>query len=441
MAEEFGARSVLDIGCGTGVFALLLAERGNAVTGIDPARASVDVARGKPGADRVRWLDGDAGDLPPMQIDLAVMTGNVAQAIADPQAWRTTLPGAYEALRPGGRLVFETRDPAQRVWEEWAGWTRETTYRMTDIPGVGHVESWAELTDVSLPLVSFRGTHGFATNGYVLTSESTLRFRELPVRTVGVGEFGERDRALRCPGAGHQVVATGRDRGLQCVFADLQVSDPGLHFGQFVHHVGLQACLDPGAVMMAAGVQQVGNLVQRESEALRGLDHPQHPYRLRWIQPVPTVGPVGLGQQSAALVIPQRLQVHPRRGRDLPAAQSRCHDGIPAAARVANASSTAVCPAGTVTSSASSPPVAITAKVKNEQHAVSRIIKSAAHVAVSAVGSNTSRSRSELVRSTDRTACAKNSSNSATRAGCSTVGNVHDSGTHEPTSIALISLR
>ncbi|MFE4912802.1 class I SAM-dependent methyltransferase [Streptomyces sp. NPDC056652] len=178
MAEEFGARSVLDIGCGTGVFALLLAERGITVTGIDPARASVDVARGKPGAERVRWLDGDAGDLPPMRADLVTMTGNVAQAIADPQAWRTTLRGAYEALRPGGRLVFETRDPARRVWEEWAEWTRETTYRVTGIPGVGHVETWAELTGVSLPLVSFRGTHVFAADGEVLTSESTLRFRE-----------------------------------------------------------------------------------------------------------------------------------------------------------------------------------------------------------------------------------------------------------------------
>ncbi|MET8638794.1 methyltransferase domain-containing protein [Streptomyces sp. NPDC004074] len=178
MAQEFGARSVLDIGCGTGVFALLLAERGITVTGIDPARASVDVARGKPGAERVRWLDGDAGDLPPLQIDLVTMTGNVAQAIADPQAWRTTLRGAYEALRPDGRLVFETRDPARREWEEWAEWTRETTYRRTDIPGVGHVETWAELTDVSLPLVSFRGTHVFAADGDVLTSESTLRFRD-----------------------------------------------------------------------------------------------------------------------------------------------------------------------------------------------------------------------------------------------------------------------
>ncbi len=178
MTEEFGARSVLDIGCGTGVFALLLAERGVAVTGIDPARASVDVARGKPGAERVRWLDGDAGDLPPLRTDLATMTGNVAQAIADPQAWRTTLRGAYEALRPGGRLVFESRDPARRVWEEWAGWSRATTYRVTDVPGTGRVETWAELTDVSLPLVSFRGTHVFAADGAVLISESTLRFRE-----------------------------------------------------------------------------------------------------------------------------------------------------------------------------------------------------------------------------------------------------------------------
>ncbi|GAB1819754.1 class I SAM-dependent methyltransferase [Herbidospora sp. RD11066] len=177
MADEFGARSVLDIGCGTGVFALLLAGRGIAVTGVDPARASVDVARGKPGAERVRWLVGDAGDLPAMQVDLVTMTGNVAQAIIDPQPWRTTLRGAHEALRPGGRLVFETRDPAQRIWEAWARWSRETTYRKTDIPGVGQVECWAELTDVSLPLVSFRGTHVFA-DGEVLISESTLRFRE-----------------------------------------------------------------------------------------------------------------------------------------------------------------------------------------------------------------------------------------------------------------------
>ncbi|MEE4540474.1 class I SAM-dependent methyltransferase [Streptomyces sp. V4-01] len=175
IAEEFGARRVLDIGCGTGVFALLLADRGFEVVGLDPAAASLDVARGKPGSDRVRWIDGDASALPPLRVDLVTMTANVAQAIVDPDDWRSTLRAAHASLRPGGLLAFETRDPARRAWEEW---NQEATYGVTDIPGVGAVESWIELTEVRPPLVSFRGTCVFAADGEVLTSDSTLCFRE-----------------------------------------------------------------------------------------------------------------------------------------------------------------------------------------------------------------------------------------------------------------------
>lgn len=175
MAEEFEACRVLDIGCGTGVFALLLADRGKEVVGVDPALASIDVARAKPGGERVRWIHGDATDLPPLRVDLATMTANVAQAIAGPETWHATLRGAREALRPGGRLVFETRDPARRAWEEW---TRENSHSVHEVPGVGPVESWVELTEVAGPLVTFRWTYRFAADGEVLVSDSTLRFRE-----------------------------------------------------------------------------------------------------------------------------------------------------------------------------------------------------------------------------------------------------------------------
>lgn len=83
IAGEFAARSVLDVGCGTGVFALVLADRGIAVTAVDPAAGSLAVARAKPGADRVNWILGDATALPRMAVDLATMTGNAAQAIVD----------------------------------------------------------------------------------------------------------------------------------------------------------------------------------------------------------------------------------------------------------------------------------------------------------------------------------------------------------------------
>lgn len=175
MVDEFDARRVLDIGCGTGVFALLLAGRGVEVVGVDPAQASIDVARTKPGSGRVRWICGDATNLPPLRVDLATMTANVAQEIADPRVWQETLRGVHGALRPGGRLIFETRDPAGRAWEEW---TPEKTRRVTAIPGVGSVESWVRVTEVSGPLVTFRWTYRFAADGQVLTSDSTLRFRE-----------------------------------------------------------------------------------------------------------------------------------------------------------------------------------------------------------------------------------------------------------------------
>ncbi|MEO9200496.1 MAG: class I SAM-dependent methyltransferase [Antricoccus sp.] len=64
MLDEFGALNVLDVGCGTGTFACQLAGRGIEVIGIDPAAASLNVAKAKLGANVVRWIHGDATALP-----------------------------------------------------------------------------------------------------------------------------------------------------------------------------------------------------------------------------------------------------------------------------------------------------------------------------------------------------------------------------------------
>jgi SAM-dependent methyltransferase len=174
IVDEFGARSVLDIGCGTGTFACALAERGIEVTGVDPAPASLDVAQAKPGAGRVRWMRRDAADLPPLQVDLATMTGNVAQVFLTDAEWDSVLRSAHAAVRPGGRLVFETRDPAAKAWREW---NRADSLARADVPGTGVVEAWAEVSAVAGDLVSFRSSFVFEADRVTLTSESTLRFR------------------------------------------------------------------------------------------------------------------------------------------------------------------------------------------------------------------------------------------------------------------------
>jgi hypothetical protein len=107
---------------------------------------------------------------------MAFMTGNVAQVFLTDDDWNGALASAHQALRPdGGRLVFETRDPAQQAWESWIP---ELSRGRTDIPGVGNVDHWSELLDVDGEYVTFRSIVEFASDGATLESQSTLRFRD-----------------------------------------------------------------------------------------------------------------------------------------------------------------------------------------------------------------------------------------------------------------------
>ena len=102
------------------------------------------------------------------------MTGNVAQVFLTDEEWAATLAAVRETLRPGGRLVFESRDPAKQAWLEW---NRGQTYRRAVIPDAGLVETWTDLTKVEGNLVSFRMTFVLDSDSAALTSDSTLRFR------------------------------------------------------------------------------------------------------------------------------------------------------------------------------------------------------------------------------------------------------------------------
>ncbi len=207
LAAELAAASVADIGCGTGLLACELARRGHTVTGVDPAPAMLEVARRRPGAGLVCWIEGEASALGSGRADLAIMSGHVAQVIADDERWHATLDATREALRPGGRVAFESRDPAARGWEAW---TRRDSLRTAGDGAGGEFEWWYEVTEVAGGGARVRCEvhYRFPATGEELVSENELRFRtrtELTQALTRAGFTVERvfgDWERRPPGPG-----------------------------------------------------------------------------------------------------------------------------------------------------------------------------------------------------------------------------------------------
>ena len=174
------------MGCGTGLITCELARQGHRVIGVDPAPPMLRVARQRPYGDRVRWIEGDASRLGTPDADLAIMTGHVAQFFHFDESWHAALAALRAALRPGGRLAFESRNPAAREWESW---TRDARWPVDD-PVAGRVETWCEVHDVRDSVVSCTNHYAFASTGEELVSPNRLRFRSEHELTQSLADAG-----------------------------------------------------------------------------------------------------------------------------------------------------------------------------------------------------------------------------------------------------------
>lgn len=170
------ARSVLDIGCGTGQLLRRARDEGHQgrLVGLEPAAAMlVQARRARP--EGVEWVLGDmrvrrwAGEF-----DLVVMTGHAFQQLVGDEEIRRCLHAVRAALGAGGRFVFETRNPAARVWENW---TPEQVYKVTDADGTP-VRVWHEVQGDALRGGCVRFTETYDGKGWPAprVSHSVLRF-------------------------------------------------------------------------------------------------------------------------------------------------------------------------------------------------------------------------------------------------------------------------
>lgn len=131
------AGSVLDVGCGTGRQLLRARAKGHTgrLVGLDPDTASLQRARSLTDTESLgtEWVQAAASDAPwDEEFDLAIMMSHAFQCLVTDEELRASLAAIHTSLRPGGRFVFETRNPVVRAWERW---TPDNGFDITDAAG------------------------------------------------------------------------------------------------------------------------------------------------------------------------------------------------------------------------------------------------------------------------------------------------------------------
>ena len=182
------ARSVLDLGCGTGELAVALAAD-HSVTGVDPAAAMLAIARGRPGGDRVSWVEGDARSIRlDRRFDLVLLTGHAYQVFLTAGDQRAALTTIAAHLAPGGTFIFDSRNPAAPGGKER---TREETRRMIDHPAHGPTESWnASVYEAGTGILTYENGYRVLSSGREHVAGAQIRYTPKDTLEILIGEAG-----------------------------------------------------------------------------------------------------------------------------------------------------------------------------------------------------------------------------------------------------------
>lgn len=104
----------LDLACGTGDLANLLAAKGAVVTGLDITPAMLELARAKPRGSSIRWVAGDMTSLPLRDESVDVIT--IGYGLRNVPDLPRALAEAHRVLAGGGRLAsLDFNRPEPRI--------------------------------------------------------------------------------------------------------------------------------------------------------------------------------------------------------------------------------------------------------------------------------------------------------------------------------------
>ena len=169
--------ALLDIGCGTGTFALDLADRGYEVTAVDPAPQMVAMAAQKDTGRSVNWVTGSVTDLAiDLSVNAVIMTGHAFQCLLKDSQISALFEAVEQRLSRDGSFWFETRNRATRPWLRW---TPDHAAPPFELGGGRTVAITHNVLSVSDDCVTFEERYDFSDQSETLMSRSTLRFLDL----------------------------------------------------------------------------------------------------------------------------------------------------------------------------------------------------------------------------------------------------------------------
>ena len=112
--EDLKPRTAVDLACGTGSVALLLAQKGMAVTAVDMSEDMLCVASQKTSEmeNPPRFVCQKLQELKlPRAVDLAVCALDSLDYVTDPKDCEKAISRIYKALNPGGIFIFDVNTP------------------------------------------------------------------------------------------------------------------------------------------------------------------------------------------------------------------------------------------------------------------------------------------------------------------------------------------
>ena len=215
LARETGG-PILDFGCGTGMLACRIAAEVSPVVGVDPAGGMLRVARARADAQKVEWIESEAQSLRLRRLfKLIYLTGHVFQVFLTDEDVLAVLRTAAQHLRPDGRLVFETRNPAVR---EWLSWRPEESRDVVEAGEQGRIEAFCDSDyDPSTGIAELTHHYRFLDKGAERVGHSRLRFIEQGhltnlIAAAGLAPrawYGNWDRSPYSPAAKEIIAVVG----------------------------------------------------------------------------------------------------------------------------------------------------------------------------------------------------------------------------------------